>query len=250
MRRPIIAGNWKLYKTPSEATAFQRQFAPLVQNATHVDIVVCPSFLSLPAAMAAKGSNVECGAQDLFWASQGAFTGEVSGPMLASIGCEWVIIGHSERRQYFGETDESVALKVEAALEAGLKPIVCIGELLDEREAGQTDAALAVQFIGGLSMLTPEQFSRIVIAYEPVWAIGTGLTATPAMAAAAHSFIRGQIEAHYGSEAAQACRILYGGSVKPDNIKALMDEEDLDGALVGGASLDPVSFAAIVNYQR
>jgi triosephosphate isomerase len=167
--------------------------------------------------------------------------------MLAAAGCLWAIVGHSERRQYFGETDESVFKKTAAALEAGLTPIVCVGERLEEREGGMTENVLARQFAGGLAGLTPEQFARVVIAYEPVWAIGTGRTATPEIAQEAHSFLRGQIRARFGEEAAQACRILYGGSVKPDNIKGLMAQPDLDGALVGGASLDAASFAAIVN---
>jgi triosephosphate isomerase len=199
------------------------------------------------AIEAARGTNIGIGAQDLFWLKEGAYTGEVSAPMLAAAGCQWAIVGHSERRQYFGETDESVFKKTAAALEAGLTPIVCVGERLEEREGGMTENVLARQFAGGLAGLTPEQFARVVIAYEPVWAIGTGRTATPEIAQEAHSFLRGQIRARFGEEAAQACRILYGGSVKPDNIKGLMAQPDLDGALVGGASLDAASFAAIVN---
>jgi triosephosphate isomerase len=168
--------------------------------------------------------------------------------MLAAIGCRWVIIGHSERRQYFGETDENVFKKTVAALDAGLKPIVCVGERLEEREAGATETILAAQFVGGIAGLAPEQFARIVIAYEPVWAIGTGKTATPEMAAEAHRFLRGEIRKRFGAELAGSCRILYGGSVKPDNIKGLMAQPEIDGALVGGASLDPASFASIVNF--
>jgi triosephosphate isomerase len=249
MRRPVIAGNWKMYKTPTEAAGFLHDLAILVADSSHADIVVCPPFIAIPAAVeAARGSNIGVGGQDLFWLKEGAYTGEVSAPMLAAAGCNWVIVGHSERRQYFGETDESVFKKTVAALDAGLTPIVCVGERLEEREAGGTENVLAGQFAGGLSGLTPEQFVRIVIAYEPVWAIGTGRTATPEIAAQAHHFLRTQIGTRFGQEAAGACRILYGGSVKPDNIKNLMAQEDLDGALVGGASLDPVSFAAIVNF--
>jgi triosephosphate isomerase len=248
MRKPVYAGNWKMYKTPAEAAGFLHDFAPLVAAAAHAEIVVCPPFIAVPVAIeAARGTNIGIGAQDLFWLKEGAYTGEVSAPMLAAAGCQWAIVGHSERRQYFGETDESVFKKTAAALEAGLTPIVCVGERLEEREGGMTENVLARQFAGGLAGLTPEQFARVVIAYEPVWAIGTGRTATPEIAQEAHSFLRGQIRARFGEEAAQACRILYGGSVKPDNIKGLMAQPDLDGALVGGASLDAASFAAIVN---
>jgi triosephosphate isomerase len=249
MRRPVIAGNWKMYKTPAEAAGFLHDLAPLVAVSSRSDIVVCPPFVDLPVAVdAARGTNIAIGAQDLFWLKEGAYTGEVSAPMLVAVGCAWVIVGHSERRQYFGETDESVLKKTIAALDAGLKPIVCVGERLEEREGGLTEHVLAKQCAGGVCGLSPEQFARIVIAYEPVWAIGTGRTATPEIAAEAHHFLREQIGARFGADASQACRILYGGSVKPDNIKALMEQPDLDGALVGGASLDPVSFAAIVNF--
>jgi triosephosphate isomerase len=249
MRKPVMAGNWKLYKTPSEAAGFVHDLAPLVAASSHAEIVVCPPFIDIGAAVdAARGATIEIGAQDLFWLNEGAYTGEISAPMLIAAGCKWVIVGHSERRQYFGETDESVFKKTAAAVEAGLTPIVCVGERLEEREAGMTEKVLATQFAGGLSALTPEQFARIVIAYEPIWAIGTGRTATPEMAAQAHHFLREQIGIRFGDEAAAACRILYGGSVKPDNVKGLMAQEDLDGALVGGASLDPASFAAIVNF--
>ncbi len=249
MRIPVIAGNWKMYKTAGEAVVFLHHFAPKVANATQAEIVVCTPFVDLTAAVeAARGTNVEIGGQDVFWLKEGAYTGEISAPMLAAIGCRWVIIGHSERRQYFGETDQSVFKKTVAALDAGLKPIVCVGERLEEREAGQTESVLAAQCSGGICELSPEQFTKIVIAYEPVWAIGTGKTATPEMASAAHRFLRQQIHARFGDAAASACRILYGGSVKPDNIQALMAQEEIDGALVGGASLDPASFASIVNF--
>jgi triosephosphate isomerase len=249
MRRPVIAGNWKMYKTPAETAGFLHDFAPLVAASTRADIVVCPPLIDVPTAVdAARGTNIAIGAQDLFWLKEGAYTGEVSAPMLVAAGCRWVIIGHSERRQYFGETDESVLKKTAAALDAGLSPIVCVGERLEERESGMTENVLATQCMGGLFKLSPEQFSRIVIAYEPVWAIGTGRTATPEIAAEAHHFLRDRIGEHFGHDAGEACRILYGGSVKPDNIKGLMAQSDLDGALVGGASLDPVSFAAIVNF--
>ena len=247
MRRPVMAGNWKMYKTAGETTAFFEKFAPLAAGSA--EVVICPPFVNLPAAIeAARSTQIGIGAQDVFWLKEGAYTGEVSAAMLAALGCGWVIIGHSERRQYFGETDETVLKKTGAALEAGLTPIVCVGERLEQREAGTTDAVLAAQFNGGLGELTHEQFARVVIAYEPVWAIGTGKTATPEIAGEAHRFLRAQIESRFGAEAAAACRILYGGSVKPDNIKGLMQQPDLDGALVGGASLDPGSFASIVNF--
>jgi triosephosphate isomerase (TIM) len=250
MRTPVIAGNWKMHKSAHEASAFLNELVPLVRDSRHREVVVCPPFVALPAVVnAARGSGIEVGAQDVFWLREGAYTGEVSAPMLLAIGCQWVILGHSERRQYFGETDEIVFKKTVAALESGLKPIVCVGERLDEREAGQTEAVLTAQFLGGLSGLTADQFSRIVIAYEPVWAIGTGRTATPEMAAAAHRFLRKQTIELFGAELADCCRILYGGSVKPDNIGALMAQEGIDGALVGGASLDAKSFASIVHYD-
>jgi len=240
-----------MYKTAGDAATFMDGLKPLVAATAGPQIVVCAPYTALHAAIeAARGSNIDVGAQDLFWLKEGAYTGEVSGPMLAAAGCKWVIVGHSERRQYFGETDETVFKKTGAALEAGLHPIVCVGERLEDREAGHTETVLAGQFAGGLARLSAEQFARIVIAYEPVWAIGTGKTATPGMAAAAHSFLRGQVAAHFGTEAAEECRILYGGSVNAGNSAALMEEEELDGALVGGASLDPNSFAAIVKSAQ
>jgi len=249
MRRPVIAGNWKMYKTAEETRAFFQAFAPLVARSTHCDIVVAPPFTALTAAVeSASGSSISIAAQNLYWEKEGAFTGEVSARMLVDAGCRSVIIGHSERRQFFGETDASVHRKIKAALEAGLTPIVCVGEHLAEREADLTKAVLERQCDGGLAALTPAEFSRILIAYEPVWAIGTGRTATPEMAADAHRHIRKLIAALFTPEQASALRILYGGSVKPDNIKGLMAQDEIDGALVGGASLDPKSFAAIVNY--
>lgn len=237
-----------MYKSAHEASAFVNDFSALVAESRHREIVVCPPFVALPAAIsAARGTNIEVGAQDVFWLKEGAYTGEISAPMLTAIGCRWVIVGHSERRQYFGETDETVFKKTVAALDAGLKPIVCVGERLEEREAGMTESVLASQCGAGIEPLTPEQFSRIVIAYEPVWAIGTGRTATPEIASAAHRTIRARLAARFGTGLAEECRILYGGSVKPDNISALLLQDEIDGALVGGASLDPISFAAIVH---
>lgn len=248
MRRRVLAGNWKMYKTAAETSAFFESFAPLIENASHAEIVICPPFVNLPAAVeAVRGTAIEVGGQDLFWLREGAYTGEISAPMLAAIGCRWVIVGHSERRQYFHETDETVLKKTQAALAAGLTPIVCVGERLEERESGATESVLRTQCAGGIAGLAPEEFARIVIAYEPVWAIGTGKTATPEIAAHAHGVLRAEVANHFGEAAAASCRILYGGSVKPDNVKGLMAQEEIDGALVGGASLDPASFAAIVN---
>ena len=249
MRRPIIAGNWKMYKTVDQTRAFFDQFRPMVADSSDCEIVICPTFVNLEAAVAAaQDTRIEIGGQNLFWAKEGAFTGEISAGMLKAVGCRWVLIAHSERRQYFGETDETACRKTTAALEAGLRPIVCIGEVLDERESGQTNLVLETQIRGSIAPMAAGEFARIAIAYEPVWAIGTGKTATPGIAADAHRVIRKEIEHHYGAKAAENCPILYGGSVKPDNIRRLMLEEDIDGALVGGASLDPESFAAIVNY--
>ena len=238
-----------MYKTPAETAAFFEAFTPLVAGVTERDIVICPPFVDLPAAVsAAAGTRIEIGGQDMHWAKEGAYTGEISAAMLLGAGCKWVIIGHSERRQYFGETDETANKKVLAALEAGLNPILCIGEMLEEREAGKTEQVLLAQLKGGLAGMTLEQVSKVTIAYEPVWAIGTGKTATPPMAQDAHRYIRSMVARQHGFGPARGMRILYGGSVKPDNIKGLMEQPDIDGALVGGASLDPAGFASIVNY--
>ena len=247
-RRRVIAGNWKMHKTIAETRTFFSAFTPLVAANKRCDIVVAPPFTAISAAVeAVKGSNIAISGQDVFWEKEGAFTGEISPPMLVEAGCQYVIIGHSERRQFFGETDESVAKKTKAALSFGLTPIVCVGEMLAHREAGETEKICKAQFNGGVRALTPEEFSRILVAYEPVWAIGTGKTATPEIAAETHRFLRQCAAARFSAAHASALRILYGGSVKPDNIKALMAQEELDGALVGGASLDAKSFASIVN---
>jgi triosephosphate isomerase len=249
MRRPVIAGNWKMFKTRAETRAFFAALKPLIAGATHCDIVVAPPFTAIAAAVeAASGSNVAISAQNMHWEKQGAFTGEVSAQMILEAGARYAIIGHSERRQFFGETDETVAKKIAAALEAGLTPIVCVGETLAEREANQMEAVLSRQFQGAFGALTADHFSRILLAYEPVWAIGTGRTATPEMAADAHRFLRGQAASRFSPASAAALRILYGGSVKPDNIRGLMAQVEIDGALVGGASLEANSFAAIVNF--
>ncbi len=249
MRRPVIAGNWKMYKTQAEARAYFSALAPLVQGCVHCDIIVAPPFTALAAAVeSVKGTPISIAAQDMHGEPEGAFTGEVSAAMLAEAGCRAVIIAHSERRQFFGETDESANKKVKAALGAGLTPILCVGELLAEREGGKTEEVLGRQFTGGVAALTGAEFSRIILAYEPVWAIGTGRTATPEMAAEAHRFLRAQAAANFTPERAAGLRILYGGSVKPDNIKGLMAQVEIDGALVGGASLNAEAFASIVNF--
>ena len=249
MRTPLLAGNWKMYKTPAETTAFFEKFLPLVAQSTHAEILICPPFVDIAAAVAAaSGSRVAVGAQNCEYRKEGAYTGEVSPAMLKAAGCAFVIIGHSERRQYYGETDATVLLKTKAALANGVKPVVCVGELLAEREAGKTSEVLATQFSGGIAGLSPEEFAQIVIAYEPVWAIGTGKVATPEIAEDAHKQIRALAAAKFGAEAAAKVRILYGGSVKPDNVKGLMAQPDIDGGLVGGAALDAVSFAGIVNF--
>jgi triosephosphate isomerase len=244
-----MSGNWKMFKTPAETTQFFEKFRPLVEKSSHCEIVICPPFTSLAAAVdAVKGSNIRIGSQNIAWAKEGAFTGEISGPMINAVGATHAIIGHSERRQYFGETDATVLKRTQGALEHGLTPIVCVGELLADRESGNTGNVLKGQFQTGIAGLTEQQFAKIVIAYEPVWAIGTGKTATPEIAADAHRVIRAEVRAKFGKDAADAVRILYGGSVKPDNTKTLMAQPEIDGTLVGGASLDPVSFASIVNF--
>jgi triosephosphate isomerase len=249
MRRPIIAGNWKMFKNIAETRAFFDALIPQIQNVDHCDIVVAPPFTALSAAAEeADGTRVEISAQDVYWKDEGAFTGEVSARMLVDAGCEYTIIGHSERRQFFGETDQSVEQKVRAAIAAGLKAIVCVGEMLEERDAGQAMEVVQRQIRNGIGHLTSSDLSRIIVAYEPVWAIGTGRTATPEVAAEMHAEIRKILADIYGAVAADTMRILYGGSVKPDNISALMHKEDIDGALVGGASLDAASFAAIIKY--
>jgi len=244
-----MAGNWKMYKTQAEARGYFAALKPLVAGATHCEIVIAPAFTALAAAVdAVAGSEISIAAQNVYWAAEGAFTGEVSTRMLVEAGCRSVIIAHSERRQFFGETDETAGRKVKAALAAGLTPIFCVGELLAEREADQTRTVLERQFRGALAALTGAEFSRIIVAYEPVWAIGTGRTATPEIAADAHRFLRELAAGLFGAERAAELRILYGGSVKPDNIKGLMAQAEIDGALVGGASLDPQQFASIVNF--
>jgi len=248
-RKKVMAANWKMFKTPDQTRDFFRDFLPLVANQDRDQIVVCPPYVDLHAALeAAQGSSVSIGAQNVHWEKEGAFTGEISTGMLLALGCTHVIIGHSERRQYFGETDDTVNLRLKAALEAGLTPIVCVGEVLEEREANLTEDVLRRQCTRAFHKVSTKKAGKMIVAYEPVWAIGTGKTATPQLAAEAHRLIRGQAASTFGEEFAASLRILYGGSVKPENAKALMSEEEIDGALVGGASLDPKSFAAIVTY--
>jgi triosephosphate isomerase len=243
-----MAGNWKMYKTIQETADFFQKFNPLIRDVDYCEIVIFPSFISIPSAITAtQEANIHIGGQDLHWGKEGAYTGEVSAGMLTAAGCQWVLVGHSERRLYGFETDADVLKKTQSAIEAGLTPVVCVGEKLEERKAEKTEAVLVEQFAGGIAGLTEEQFSQIVIAYEPVWAIGTGHTATPQIAADAHRLIRAEVGRRFGDEAARRVRILYGGSVKPDNIQGLMKEEELDGVLVGGASLDPASFSTIVH---
>lgn len=248
MRVPMLAANWKMFKPQRDAAAFIREFAPLVQPLTGVDIVIAPVFTSISTvAYATKGTKIRVAGQNLYFEKQGAFTGEISADMLTDAGATHVIIGHSERRRLFGDTDELVNRKLRAAITAGLTPIVCVGETLAEREAGQTLAVLDRQVQAGLDGLTGDEISALVIAYEPVWAIGTGKNATSAEAGEAHAHIRSRLRQWFGGVPADGCRILYGGSVKPDNIRELIGLPDVDGALVGGASLEVRSFFEIVS---
>jgi triosephosphate isomerase len=247
MRKLLIAANWKMYKTPTESTAFLTNFFPLVKQNTAAEIVLCPAMTSLPALVdAAREKSVFIGAQNMHWKNEGAYTGETSPVMLNAIGATHVLIGHSERRQYFNETDTTVNLKLKAALAHSLIPIVCVGEKLEEREANLTRSVLELQVSIALEGIDPATAAPIVFAYEPVWAIGTGRTATPEIAEDAHKIIRAQIAKSLSPALAASIRILYGGSVKPENAQLLCCLEDIDGALVGGASLDPQSFADIV----
>jgi triosephosphate isomerase len=249
LRTPILAANWKMHKTQGEALQFVAAFLPLVKDATAVEILLAPSFTALArVGEALAGSNVLLAAQNVNPEPQGAFTGEVSPAMLADVGCRYAIVGHSERRSLYGEDDGFVARKARALLERGLRPIVCVGETLAEREAGRTFAVVGGQLEGSLREVPPERAAEVVVAYEPVWAIGTGRTATPAMAQEVHAFVRERLGARFGA-AGQAMRIQYGGSVKPENVDDLMAQPDIDGALVGGASLDPEAFARIVRFR-
>ena len=247
MRTPIIAGNWKMYKTVADTVKYVKEFRGIVKDISDVEVVIAPPFTALHAvAEAARDSNVGVSSQNLHWEREGAFTGEVSPAMVKEAGAQYAIVGHSERRRLFGETDAIVNRKAMAAIGARLTPIVCIGETLDERERDETFAVLDRQIKDGLDQLSAGQVVDIVVAYEPVWAIGTGRTASAAQAGEAHAHIRKRLKQWFGADAADACRVIYGGSVKPDNIRELIAEEDVDGALVGGASLDVRSFADIV----
>jgi triosephosphate isomerase len=249
MRTKVLAANWKMFKTPDQTRDFFHDFLPLVSGHTRDEIVVCPPYTDVAAALeAATGSNIAIGVQNVHWKADGAYTGEISAPMLLCLGITHVIVGHSERRQYFGETDDTVNLRLKTALESGLTPICCVGEVLEEREAGLTDDVLRRQCVRAFHAISAKKATKMIVAYEPVWAIGTGKTATPELAAEAHALIRHEASEIFGEEFAANLRILYGGSVKPDNATALMAQEEIDGALVGGASLDPKSFAAIVKY--
>ena len=249
MRRRITAGNWKMYKNTQETANFLEHFKQLVEGTEGCEIIIFPPALSVATAVqATEETRIRVGGQNIYWATEGAYTGEISAEMMRDGGATWVLVGHSERRhQVCHETDADVLKKTQAAIAAGLNPIVCVGERLEEHKAGKAHEVLVRQFAGGIAGLTEEQFARVVIAYEPVWAIGTGQTATPEIASEAHRLIRSEAEKRFGSEAAASLRILYGGSVKPDNIEGLMREGEIDGTLVGGASLDPESFFKIVN---
>ncbi len=247
-RKVVIAGNWKMNKDAAAGRELVESLKPLVAGFTDADVVVCPPFTTLGAVVAAAaGSNIKVGAQNVHWAESGAFTGEISAEMLVSAGVEYVIIGHSERRQYFGETDATVNSRLKAALKAGLKPIVCVGETLAEREGGKTNDVIGRQLRDGLAGLTAADMANIIIAYEPVWAIGTGKTATPAIAEETHKFIRETVGTIFGGATASALRIQYGGSMKPENARELVAQADIDGGLIGGAALKADSFAKLIS---
>jgi triosephosphate isomerase len=251
MRTPFIAGNWKMHKTVADTVKYVKELRGLVKDMTGVEVVVAPPFTALHAAgEAARNSNVGIAAQDLHWERDGAFTGEISAGMIAETGAEYVIVGHSERRTLFGETDASVNRKIAAAFAGGLTPIVCIGETLDQRDRNETFSVLDRQIRDGLDGVTSEQLVQLVMAYEPVWAIGTGRNATPAQAAEAHGHIRKRLQQWFGAQPSELCRVIYGGSVKPENIRDLASQPDVDGALVGGASLDVKAFFDIVSRSR
>lgn len=249
MRKAIIAGNWKMNKTPDEARALVEELIPLVADA-ECDVVVCPPFVDLcPVSKAIKGTNIHLGAQNIHWAKSGAFTGEISADMLKKFGVEYAIVGHSERRQYFGETDATVNMRAKAALENGITPIICVGESLEQRERGETDEFVASQVCGALEGISADDASRVVIAYEPIWAIGTGRTATAEMAEETITVIRKTLRSIFGNDAAETVRIQYGGSMNPQNAASLMAMENIDGGLIGGASLKAEDFSKVVKYR-
>jgi triosephosphate isomerase (TIM) len=250
-RKPMIAGNWKMHKIGTQAEEAARLLKTLVESASDVEVMIAPTFTALyQVSRTLEGSAIALGAQNLHWEPQGAFTGEISAQMLVDAGCSHVIIGHSERRQFFGETDTSVNRKIRAAVTEGLIPVFCIGESEAEREAGNTFSILDKQVRDGLNNFTFDELKGLIVAYEPVWAIGTGKTATREQAQAAHEYIRSLLDTLFGKQFAEAVRILYGGSVKPDNVRALMEMPDVDGALVGGASLDPETFSKLVFFNH
>lgn len=249
MRKAIIAGNWKMNKTPDEARALVEELIPLVADA-ECDVVVCPPFVDLcPVSKAIKGTNIHLGAQNIHWAKSGAFTGEISADMLKKFGVEYAIVGHSERRQYFGETDATVNMRAKAALENGITPIICVGESLEQRERGETDEFVASQVRGALEGISADDARRVVIAYEPIWAIGTGRTATAEMAEETIIVIRKTLRSIFGNDAAETVRIQYGGSMNPQNAASLMAMENIDGGLIGGASLKTEDFSKVVKYR-
>jgi triosephosphate isomerase len=251
MRRALVAGNWKMFKTVHETAMYVKELRALVRDVRSADVVVAPPFTGLHAAAeAARGTNIEIAAQDLHWEREGAFTGEVSGAMIRDAGAEYVLVGHSERRTLFGETDLGVNRKLLAAVGVGLSPILCVGETLEQRDAAHTHDVLDHQLRAALDTVTAAQLAEVVLAYEPVWAIGTGRNATPEQAQDAHAHIRSRLRQWFGAEAAERARVLYGGSVKPENIKSLIAQPDVDGALVGGASLDPRAFSEIVHAAQ
>ncbi|MBN1930135.1 MAG: triose-phosphate isomerase [Desulfobacterales bacterium] len=250
-RRSLIAGNWKMFKTSSDAIDTVKEIVRRLKQVIDIDIMIAPPFISISSvAYIAGQSNIAIGAQNLFWEKEGAYTGEISAPMLLSVGCRYVIIGHSERRQYFGETDETVNKKMRAAINYDLTPILCIGESEKERESKDTFSVLDKQVKKGLKGFSKENLKKLVLAYEPIWAIGTGKTATSNQAQEVHRFLRLLLEKNFGNMLAESTRIIYGGSVKPDNINELMAMDDVDGALVGGASLSAETFCKIVNFKR
>ena len=252
MRKPLIAGNWKMHKNNDEAIALVKELAPMIEGVQEVEVAVCPPFTALAdisRVISELGADIRLGAQDVYPEEEGAFTGEIAPPMLKALALDYVIVGHSERREIIGEKDEFIASKLRAVFDNDMIPILCVGETLEEREAGRAQEKVAGQLAADLENLEESEIPALIIAYEPIWAIGTGETATPQDAQAMTSFIRGRIEEGYGEESASSVRVLYGGSVKPGNVKELMAMADIDGALVGGASLKAADFAAIANYR-
>jgi len=251
MRKPVIAGNWKMNKTISEAVGLVNELKPLIADVDDVTVVVCPTYLCIKSvADVLKNSNIHVGAQNMYWETSGAYTAEISGEMLLESGAEYVILGHSERRQYFGETNETVNKKVKKALAVGLIPIVCVGEMLEDREAGNTEKVVDDHVTNSLAGISADEMKKIIVAYEPVWAIGTGKTATPEQAQEVHAFIRKRIAELWDNDTAEAVVIQYGGSMKPGNVKELLAQKDIDGGLIGGAALKADSFEALAKFDK